>query len=96
MKKSIKGKHGFFALKLDMSKAYDRVEWGFLRAIMSAFGFHVESIDLVMHCTSTSSYSLLISGKPSEAFYLTRGTPPRDPLSPYIFLLCAEGFSFLI
>ena len=99
MKKSIKGKHGFFALKLDVSKAYDRVEWGFLRAIMSAFGFHVESIDLVMHCTSTSSYSLLISGKPSEAFYPTRGRGLRQGTLyhlNYLFLSCAEGFSSLI
>ena len=91
MKKSIKEKQGFFALKLGMSKAYDKVEWGFLRAIMSSLGFHVEWIDLVMHCISTVSYSLLVNGKLSKAFYHTRG-----PLSPYLFLLCAEAFALLL
>ena len=81
MKKSIKGKQGFFALKLDMSKAYDIVEWGFFRAIMRALGFHVEWIDLVMRCISTVSYSFLINGKPFEAFYL--GLVKFDPVREY-------------
>ena len=56
------GKDYYMAVKLDMSKAYDRVEWGFIEKVMERTGFHERWIGLVMHCISTVSYSILING----------------------------------
>jgi len=60
----LQGKEGFMALKLDMSKAYDRIEWGFLEAILYKLGFAPRWIQLLMTCVRTVTYSILINGQP--------------------------------
>ena len=51
-------KKGALALKLDVSKAYDRVEWGFLKGMMVKLGFSEVWVDRVMSCVSTPSFSV--------------------------------------
>ncbi|KAL0011249.1 hypothetical protein SO802_006357 [Lithocarpus litseifolius] len=91
-----KGKKGSKALKLDISKAYDRVEWHFLHRIMEKLGFPAVWIDRVMSCVTTTSLSILINGKSYGLIHPSRGIRQGDPLSPYLFLLCAEGFTALL
>ena len=84
------------ALKLDMSKAYDRVEWYYLEGIMRRMSFRERWINLVMGCVKTISYSVLVNGEPSGMIFPTRGIRQGDLLSPFLFLLCTEMLNGLI
>ena len=59
-----KGKDALMAIKLDMSKAYNRVKSVYLEAMMRRLGFHEKWISLIMMCVVTMSYSVLINGEP--------------------------------
>jgi hypothetical protein len=69
----LKGKEGFMALKLDMSKAYDRLEWDFLEAMLRKLGFAIWWIQLLMACVRSVTYSILINGQPHRHIVPTRG-----------------------
>jgi hypothetical protein len=89
------GKVGFKALKLDMSKAYDNVEWTFLKTVMRKMGFDERWIRWIMSCVSLVSFSVLLNGESVGSFKSTTGIREGDPLSPYLFFLCAEVLSVI-
>ena len=73
LKRKKGGKVGHLALKLDMSKAYDRLEWGFLKKVVEKMGFHSRWVGWIMECVQSVTYSVLINGGPTDTFTPTRG-----------------------
>lgn len=67
------GKDGYMAIKLDMSKAYDRVKWRCLEAVMRRMSFTEKWINLIMMCISTANYTVLVNGNPVRHIYSSRG-----------------------
>ena len=78
-------------LKVDLAKAYDKVNWKFLKAILLAFGFKYDWVKWIGNLVSTTFSSILVNGSPSDTFSTSRGLRQQDPLSPFLFIILAEG-----
>jgi hypothetical protein len=86
----------FGAYKLDLSKAYDRVDWNNLEGAMRRLGFQCKWIRWVMECVTTVQYSVRFNNVPLAQFKPSRSLRQGDPLSPYLFLFKADGLSKLL
>lgn len=96
MKNKKTGRKGSFTLKLNMSKAYDRVNWQFLEAIMIKLGFSRTWVNQVMSFVTSMSYLVVVNGVVGEKFSSTRVLRQGNRLGSHMFLLCEEGLSSLL
>lgn len=91
-----KSKRGLMALKIDLEKAFDGLEWSFIHRILIWFNFPNDWIMLIMSCISLSNLSVLINVEKLNPFLPSRGIHQGDLLSPYIFIVCMDYLADLI
>ena len=84
------------AIKLDLQKAYDRMNWNFLKEVLLRFGFNDTFTSWIMACVTTVSFEILINGGKSDQFKPSRGVRQGGPLLPYLFILAQEVLSRLL
>jgi hypothetical protein len=77
-------------LLLDFEKAYDRVNWTFLKEVMAKMGFHSQWIKQVMSLNENAAASVIVNGEISSTFRLQRSVQQGCPLAPYLFLLTVD------
>jgi len=78
-------------LKLDLSKAFDSISWDYIQKILTAFGFAPSWVRWIFNLLSSTFFSTLINGIPSATYRPSRGIKQGDPLSPFLFVILAEG-----
>ncbi|GJX65786.1 RNA-directed DNA polymerase, eukaryota, reverse transcriptase zinc-binding domain protein [Tanacetum coccineum] len=84
------------AFKVDIEKAYDTVNWEFLKTALQRFGFHASMIKWIMICLTTASFSICINGDIHGFFKGKRGLRQGDPMSPYLFTIVMEVFNLMV
>jgi hypothetical protein len=83
-------------IKVDFKKAFDSVQWHFLRQLLHMFGFPERFVHLIIKCVETTSFSVAVNGNLYGFFPGKSGVRQGDPLSPYLFILCMEYFSRML
>ena len=82
---------GYMVVKIDLEKAYDCLEWSFVKMVLEHFGLPQNIINLIMSCISTTTIVLLFNGSNLKLFILREGLDKVIQFHP-IFFCCAWSF----
>ena len=83
-----KGRVGYMAIKLDLEKTYDKLEWAFIRNMLLRINLLGNLINLIMSCVTSVSTSILLNGAPLEPILPSRGIRQGDPFLPiYLYFV---------
>ena len=85
-----RGKVGYMVLKIDLEKAYDKLEWSFIRDILFRVNLPLDLIEVIMSCVSMVSTSIMVNGEALDLIYPSRVIRQGDPLFLYLFILCMD------
>ena len=82
-----------YLIKIDLCKAYDTMDWHFIKDMLVALNFSLHFIHIIMACITSTSYMLMINGCPTPPFQAKRGLRQGDLLSPLLFVIGMEYLS---
>ena len=74
-------------VKMDITKSYDKINWKFIRSMLTDFGFSAEWIEWIMSLVTSTLFCIVVNGFPSGLIKPLRGIRQRDTLSYFLFIL---------